>query len=289
MKDSAASRRQPFLLRFLLGVGRWAGFAFVPAGHMQVVYRMSLYKGVKGPGLIRYDSFLSETLGPLVFIGADAQEYTFSNLITRDNLTVTMKVSAVLRYDPNDAPARAPQLTRMSQSQRLEVVKGFLHSALLAVVNRYTAEQLTQYSLRARIQHEASGLLAADVRFLGFTVVEPERLRILDVKLPERITERHELNAQRRLNVLASSEFMPDDLRRALIIEVLEKIGAPGGGKTQLSFGDALQSVLLGNQTYARYIEQAPPPRPLEPPPAEPEPPPAPKDDAKPRQPKSRL
>ena len=160
---------------------------------------------------------------------------------------------------------------------------------LLAVVNRYTAEQLTQYTFRARLQHEVSGLLAADVRFLGFTVVEPERVRILDVKLPERITERHELNAQRRLNVLASSEFLPDELRRALIIEVLEKIGAPGSGKTQLSFGDALQSVLLDNKAYTRYIEQAPLPRPIEPSPTEPESSPTPKDDSKPRLPKSRL
>lgn len=289
MKDSFKSRQQPFLLRFLLGVGRWAGFAFVPPGYVQVVYRMGLYKGVKGPGLIRYESFLSETLGPQIFIGLDPQEHTFSNLITLDNLTVSVKVSVVVRYDPNDAPARAPQLTRLPQSQRMEVVKGFLHSALLAVINRYTAEQLTQYSLRARIQHEASGLLAEDVRFLGFTVVEPERVRILDVKLPERITERHELNAQRRLNVLASSEFLPDELRRALIIEVLEKIGTPGGGKTQLSFGDALQSVLLDNQAYTRYIEQAPLPRPAAPPPAEPETPPAPKEDSPSEKTRSRL
>lgn len=288
MKDSFNPRRQPLLLRFLLGVGQWAGFAFVPAGHVQVIYRMGLYKGVKGPGLIRYDSFLSEKLGPLVFIGMETLEHTFANLITRDHLTITLKVSAALRYDPNDAPARAPQLTRLPQSQRMDVVKDFLHSALLAVVNRYTAEQLTQYTLRARVQHEVSGLLAADVRFLGFTVVEPERVRILDVRLPERITERHELNAQRRLNVLASSEFMPDELRRALIIEVLEKIGAPGGGKTQLSFGDALQSVLLDNKAYTRYIEQAPLPHPIEPP-AESEASSAPKDDTKTRLPKSRL
>lgn len=289
MKDSFNPRRQPLLLRFLLGVGQWAGFAFVPAGHVQVVYRMGLYKGVKGPGLIRYDSFLSEKLGPLVFIGMEKLEHSFANLITRDNLSVTLNVSAALRYNPNEAPDRAPQLTRLPQGQRMDVVKDFLHSALLAVVNRYTAEQLTQYTLRTRLQHEVSGLFAADVRFLGFTVVEPERVRVLDVKLPERITERHELNAQRRLNVLASSEFMPDELRRALIIEVLEKIGAPGSGMTQLSFGDALQSVLLDNKAYTRYIEQPPLPHPIEPPPAEPESPPAPKDDAKPRLPKSRL
>jgi SPFH domain/Band 7 family protein len=288
MKDSLNSRRQPLLLRFLLSVGQWAGFAFVPAGHVQVIYRMGLYNGVKGPGLIRYDSFLSEKLGPQVFIGMETHEHTFSNVITRDNLSVTMKVSAALRYNPNDAPARAPQLTRLPQSQRVEVVKDFLHSALLAVVNRYTSEQLTQYTLRTRLQHEVSGLLAADVSFLGFTVVEPERVRVLDVKLPERITERHELNAQRRLNILASSEFMPDELRRALIIEVLEKIGAPGSGKTQLSFGDALQSIALDNKAYAHYIEQAPPPRPIEPP-AEPEPPQASNEDSKPRMPKSRL
>lgn len=287
MKDSFNARRQPLLLRFLLGVGQWAGFAFVPAGHVQVVYRMGLYKGVKGPGLIRYDSFLSEKLGPLVFIGMEMLEQTFANLITHDNLSVTLNVSAALRYNPSDAPERAPQLTRLPQGQRMDVVKGFLHSALLAVVNRYSAEQLTQYLLRTRLQHEVSGLLAADIRFLGFTVVEPERVRILNVKLPERITERHELNAQRRLNVLASSEFMPDELRRALIIEVLEKIGAPGG-KTQLSFGEALQSVLLDNQAYTRYIEQAPPPRPIEPP-IDSEAPLAPKDDSKQRLPKSRL
>src|SRR5262245_21124412 len=153
MKDTLNARRQPLLLRFLLAVGQWAGFTFVPAGHVQVIYRMGLYKGVKGPGLIRYDSFLSEKLGPLVFTVMDSQEYTFSNLITSDNLSVTMKVSAALRYNPNDAPARAPQLTRLPQSQRMEVVKDFLHSALSAVVNRYTADQLTQYTLRARLQH----------------------------------------------------------------------------------------------------------------------------------------
>ena len=280
---------RPLLMRFILTFGKWLGLEAVPQEYLRVIYRMDVYYAARGPGLIRYNR-LSEELGPLVYVGPFMGEYVLNDLMTRDNLRVSTRLGLTLRYDPRIAPARAPQLLRMMRPQRESVVESFIHGAAMAVINKYSADQLTQQTLRARIEQELSAVLADDIKFLGFKLVEPERVRLVSVDLPARLVERHELLAQRRLNILGSSEFLPEDLRRALVIEVLERLGQSGGAQTYLSFNEALEGYLLENPTkYARFIEAPSPhnaPRPTETPPA---PEPSPPDDPKPRRPRSRL
>src|SRR5438105_12744611 len=83
---------KPPLLRLILFLGKPFGIAFVPQHHVQVIYRMGKYAGVRGPGMIYY-SRLTETLGPMVLIKGQRNEYVFENIVARDVLPVTFRVA----------------------------------------------------------------------------------------------------------------------------------------------------------------------------------------------------
>ncbi len=266
---------KPFLLRFMLWAGGPFGFAFAPDQHVRVLYRMGRYRGVRGPGLFRYEKFLSESLGSLVYIGPQTMTFTFTQLLTRDNLALTAQAQVTACYDPRAAPAFAPNLTGVSSKTRESVVQSYLTGACLSIFNQYGAEQMTQQAQRTRLEFEITARFTKEIGPLGFALPEGQRVRLLTITLPPRIAERHELIAQRRLNITAANEMLPEDLRRTLIIEVLENLGKLGGGNAHISFNEVLDQYILDHHdTYGRFIEHRPPPREITPPEdAPPEPP----------------
>lgn len=275
---------QPFLLRFMLWAGGPFGYAFAPDQHVRVIYRMGRYKGVGGPGPFTYQKLMSEQLGALVYIGPQTSTFTFNQLLTRDNLALTAQVQIVTRYDPRAAPEFAPNLTAVSTKTRESVVQSYLNSACLSAVNQYTAEHMTQQARHQRIEESITAVFARDVAPLGFALPPGQRVRLLTVTLPPRIAERHEINAQRRLTISALNTMLPEDLRRVLIMEVLENLGK-AGGNAHISFNDVLDKYILEHhETFTPYLPH-PPVTPRE---AEPPSPEIPPDETRPG-PRSRL
>jgi hypothetical protein len=281
---------QPPLLRLILFMGAPFGIAFVPQHYVQVVYRMGKYAGCRGPGLI-YHSRLTETLGPLVFIKGQRNEYQFENVISRDVLPVTLRVATSVTYDPAAAPDLASTLTHAPREAYVTIAGIYIRWALLAAANRFNASELTQAGVRAQIENTVQEQANQELKFLGLKL---SKLRILSVELPATLTERHETIAQRRANILAGAEFHPAEYRRALVSEVLERL-SQGGAESFVNFGEMLEAYAAENPPGT--TKPATPPRIIEQPPlaledkgtSQVEQPPASVDEKPPARPKSRL
>lgn len=269
----------PPLMRLLLFLGRPMGLTFVPQHYRQVINRMGRYWGCKGPGLMYYNRF-TETLGPLVYISGQIKEYELDDLISLDVLPVTMHVSATVTYDPEMGVELASVLTRIPREAYVSIAGTYIRWGLLAAANRYTATELTRHDVRAEIETRVRDQANGELSFLGIKIVG--KLRITRVQLPETLADRHETIAQRRANILASTDFHPAEYRRALVSEVIEQLARGGGAESFLNFGEMLE-------TYAAERRPISPPHIVEEPPAledrgppPPTPPPAQKPEPKP-------
>ena len=237
-RPEADQSEKPPLLRLILFVGKPFGIAFVPQHYVQVIYRMGKYAGCRGPGMI-YTSRLTETLGPLVFIKGQRHEYTFENIVARDVLAVTIRVATSVAYDPASAPALASTLTHAPRETYINIAGVYIRWALLSKANRFNAAELTQADVRAEIENAVHEQVNQELKFLGLRL--SVKLRILSVELPATLTERHETIAQRRANILASTEFHPEEYRRAMVSEVLERL-AQGNAESFVNFSEILEA-----------------------------------------------
>ena len=285
----------PPLLRFILWIGRPLGIAFVPQNHVQVLYRMGKYAGCVGNGLIYYNRF-TESLGPMVDISGQVKEFVLDNVISRDVLPVKMEVSATIIYDPKAGHEMAAILTRIPRDVYASIAGSYIRWALLATANQYNAEELAQYEVRTQIENAVRERVNEEMKYLGLMI--QGKLRITRVELPSSLTDRHEIIAQRRANILAGTEFHPAEYRRALVSEVLEQLGDHGSGDSFVNFGEMLEAYATEHTSelprHPRIIEVPPaledkgpptPPGPAD----EPQPRPRRDDRPPPNRPKSRL
>jgi len=255
---------KPPLLRLILFLGKPFGIAFVPQHHKQVIYRMGKYAGVRGPGMIYY-SRLTETLGPLVLTKGQRNEFVFENIMARDVLAVTMRVATSVTYDPTAAPELASSLTRAPRESYVSIAGVYIRWALLSKANRFNAAELTQADVRAELENAVQEQANQELKFLGMRL--SAKLRILSVELPATLTERHETIAQRRANILASTEFHPEEYRRAMVSEVLERL-SQGNAESFVNFSEILEAYAAEHPAEgepgarpanpARIIEQPP-------------------------------
>ena len=239
MKDTSDRTEYPILLRFLLRIGRPFGLHFVPQKHLQVINHMGQYSDVRGPGLVHYNR-LTESLGPLVNIGGQLKEYNFTGLLTRDVLSVGIRLHAIIGYDPRSAPDFAPILTRLPREIYVSIAGTFLRWALLAAVGQYNATELAQREVRAEVESSVCDTAIEEMGFLG--IAPRGKLRIMQVDLPTTLAGRHETIAQRRAGILAGTEYHPAEFRRALVTEVIENLGRSGSGETFVNFNELIEA-----------------------------------------------
>ena len=182
---------QPPLLRLILFLGKPLGIDFVPQHNVRVIYRMGKYAGCKGPGLIYYNR-LTESLGPMVFIGGQISEYSLDNVISRDVLPVTMTVSTTISYDPALGVDLASVLTRIPKAAYVSIAGTYIRWGLLAAANQYNAAELTQSDVRAQIETAVRDRVNDELKFLGLKVTG--KLRITaggDAGQPARAARNH--------------------------------------------------------------------------------------------------
>lgn len=232
----------PWLLRLILFVGRPWGLVWIPEDHVQVIYRWTRYAGVRRPnrlGLIRY-SGATETLGPLIYTASRPKEFEFKGLVTQDNLLVNLRLYTLIRYDPELAPEVARALVRLPQEFYPSIAETYYYWASQMIVNRYTGTELNRAEVKLQLEEEIYQQVHRELQPLGLVPVG--KPRVLGLQLPSDLQERYIQSAQRRENILATTAFHPEALRRALVTEVIESLAKHGPGELLVSFAELLQA-----------------------------------------------
>lgn len=249
---SPASNEQPLLMRWTLRIGGLFGLFFVPDMHLRVVRRMGRYLGARDAGF-HFHNRLLERLGPELSLRAQRQEHKFEQLMSRDGLPFTMYVSILFNFDPRNGPLVAPGLTSLPPKDIPDVIAGlvkmFLRSALSSATNEYHATQLTLREVRERMEVAVKDTMSREMSFAGIGLITEQPVRILRVDPPEDLTKRQVTVAQRRVNILAGTEFHLADFRRALITEFIEHLAQTGAGESIVNFDKLLEAYAAERQS----------------------------------------
>ncbi len=288
MKSPPPENNQPLALRLLLKYGKWFGAGFVPDNTLQVIYSNGLYAGVRGPGQFRYNR-VTETLGPIISIAAQRRTLVFTEMLSEDNLPITVRLNILFNYDPRRAPQFAKALVRSTPEVRLNLVTSFAERATRIAISQRNSMELPQAPVLAAMEEEITRALQTDLETLGFAFPTNRPVMVLQIQLPASLTSRHEQNAQRRAQILAGEEFHPADYRRALITEFIESLARTGAGESIINFNDMIDAYVAeykAPEAGPRIINQPAAPREEPPSVAAPPPPPPP---PKPDKPRSRL
>jgi hypothetical protein len=243
--EEARQEKMPTLMRWFMPIAKMMGYVWVPEEHVQVIYKWTRYDGVRKPnrfGLIKY-SGLTETLGAQISTGPKMKRYTIEGLITRDILPVTILIHAPVRFDP-ELKGALPSVVRiligLPQAIYPEIADTYFRWVLQSLVSRYNATELMLNEVRVQIENETQAGVAKEMVFLG---LEPAgRPRILDIQIPPSLSDRHQIIAQRRANVLAGTEFHPIEFRRALMTEFIESLVEKGVGESIINFQEMFEA-----------------------------------------------
>ncbi|MCX7838028.1 MAG: SPFH domain-containing protein [Anaerolineae bacterium] len=241
--------QHPWLLRLILFLGKPLGLMWIPEDHVQVIYRWTRYAGVRKPnrwGLIRY-SGATETLGPRIYTGSRPKEFELKGLVTQDNLLVNLRLYTLIRYDPEAAPATARFLVKLSPEIYPSIAETYYYWVAQRVINQYTATELNRAEVRAQVEEEIDQQVQKEMQPLG--IMPAGKPRILGVEIPADLRERYTQIAQRRENILATTAFHPEAMRRALVTEVIESLAKRGPGESLVTFSELLQAYVAEHPT----------------------------------------
>ena len=267
----------PLLLKLRLKLGKRFGQEFEPDGNVRVIYHMGLYAGVRGPGVYNYNPS-TETLGPQIYVGGQRRDYTFTDLLSADGLPMTVQINVLVKYDPRLAPNSAALLTRAGTDVRLGLVKTFTAWATRIAINKRNSLELRQGTTLEMIELEVKAALKDDMNPLGFEFPFERPVRVLNVLPPDKLTDRHVDDAQRRAHIVASEEFNPTDYRRVLIAEFMKDLAQSGRGESIINFSELIDAYSATPDRSAasrpRIVDQtaAPQPPPDQPPASNPPP-----------------
>ena len=240
--------QRPFLMRWLMRLGKPFGLEFVPDLNVRVIYRMGIYAGARGPGLYQYNRF-AETLGAQIFIGGQRRDFTFDGLLSQDAIPMTARLNVLYNYHPKRAPEVAPALVRLSPDVHTYLLSIFAEWATRTAVNQRNSFELARSTALSAIESEVTESLRADMKPLGFEAPGEHPVRVLQVRPPDSLTERQQQIAQRRAGILAGEEFSANAYRRALITEFIEQLARTGAGESIVNFNELLDSYVAENKS----------------------------------------
>jgi hypothetical protein len=255
----------PFLLKLRQKFGKRFGREFEPDNYVRVIKRMGLYADARGPGMYNYDP-ATETLGTRIYVGGQRRDFQFADKLSYDGLPMTVRLNLLFKYNPRDAPTYAASLTAIADDARLNLLKIFVEWATNKAVNQRNSQELRQSATWEMMELEIRTLLLKDAKPLGFDFPGERPARILDVRPPEKLTERHVDDAQRRAHIVASEEFSPTDYRRVLIAEFMKEMAQSGRGESLIDFSELMNAYSAAPDPSAparpRIIDQPAPPQP---------------------------
>lgn len=148
----------------------WIGLHFSPDNYVVPVLRMERYHRVRGPGFFWIWPFFERTL-PAVKTSLYVGAYQFENVLSKDGIPFTMRLTILFSFNPEKAIDTAkPVLVKLSEGDILAIVRDYANQGLRRFVSRFGARDLCQKEPLTDIEQDLTEFLAKALAILG---IEP--------------------------------------------------------------------------------------------------------------------
>lgn len=181
------------LFRFL---GRLIGIHFAPDNHIIPVLRLGRYHRVKGPGFFWIIPLLERALPPVktsIHVGS----FHFAEVLSRDNIPFTVKMTVLFTFDPRTAlKSAAAMLVRGGDDLFQTIMKDYADQGLRRLASRFDAEELCGETPMSAIERDLTHYLRVELRNLGLAPLRNGGIIIKEMNAPDKF-KRTMLDARR--------------------------------------------------------------------------------------------
>jgi hypothetical protein len=186
----------------IFAVGRRFGFRFAPDNHLVPVLHFERYHRLEGPGVFWTLPLIERTL-EAISTGLRVGNFTFDEILSRDNIPFTFQLTVLFTFEPAQPPKNiAAQLVRLPGRVLLDIVQDYTSQALRRLASRVEAEALGAESTLAHIERDLTRFLTAQLRILGIAPLKNGGVLIKETVAPEKF-ERAMLTVRRHEAILS--------------------------------------------------------------------------------------
>lgn len=187
-------------------VGKFVGFRFAPDNHIVPILRMEQFNRVEKAGYFWINPFIEQTLPP-VSVGLQVGSFEFHEVLSRDNIPFTLKLTVLFQFDPSLPPAKVlAQVVRVPAEKLRDIVKDYASQGLRRLASEYKAEELGGKTAVSNIETHLADFLRVNLHVLGLVPLRQNGLLIKEIIAPEKFKQAmlHVKQHQATLEILRS-------------------------------------------------------------------------------------
>ncbi|GIK41147.1 MAG: hypothetical protein BroJett011_49800 [Chloroflexota bacterium] len=189
-------------------LGRMLGLHFAPDNHVIPVLRLGRYHHVKEPGFFWIWPLVEQALPP-VKTGLHVGNFTFDEVLSKDNIPFKIHLTVLFNFNPASAVRNAAaQLVKGGDDLLQIIVKDYTNQFLRRLASRYEAEELSSSPAMAAIEWHLTRLLSIQMRPLGLAPLKNGGILIKETIAPEKF-KRAILQARRLMAISQSLASFP--------------------------------------------------------------------------------
>lgn len=222
--------------RIFISLAQGVGLRFAPDNHVVPVLRLEQFKRLEGPGFFGIIPLVERTLPP-ISTGIRVGSFTFSEILSRDNIPFTVQLTVLFTFDPRRSPAKvAAQLVRAPERVLLDIVRDYTSQALRRLASNVKAEDLGGQAEISGIERDLTRFLTAQLHILGLEPLKDGGVLIKETVAPDKF-KRAMLDVRRHeatLRILAGYPEL-NLIDRTILAEFLSGLEDRAGNLTLLS------------------------------------------------------
>lgn len=166
-------------------LGRLSGIHFSPDNHVVPILRWGRYHHVKEPGFFWVIPLIEQTLPPIK-TGLQVGNFTFEEVLTKNNVPFKVHLTVLYNFSPNLAHDSAkPMLVRGGDELFRVIVKDYTNQGLRRLISQYDATELTGQEALPDIERNLTRLLTGAMRPLGIAPLADGGVLIKETVAPQ--------------------------------------------------------------------------------------------------------
>jgi regulator of protease activity HflC (stomatin/prohibitin superfamily) len=204
------------------------GLHFAPDNHVIPVLRLGRFHRVKGPGFFWTWPLIEQALPP-VKTSIHVGNFTFDEVLTKNNVPFKIQITVLFTFNPNSAlKSAAAQLVQGGDDLFRIIVKDYTNQGLRRLVAKYEATELGNQKAMTTIERTLPRFLITELRSLGLAPLKEGGVLIKEVLAPAEFKQSI-LDARRLEAILYALASFPapglvDQAIRAAVMTSLERL-----------------------------------------------------------------
>ena len=165
-------------------LGKILGIYFTPDNQVTPVMRLGRYHRVEQPGFFWKMPLFEQALPP-VKTGIHVGNFSFEEVLTKNNVPFKLQMTVLFTFNPNSAlKSAAAELVQGGDDLLRIIVRDYTNQGVRRLVSKYEASELASQKAMTSIERTLTRLLISELRPLGLAPLKEDGVLIKETVAP---------------------------------------------------------------------------------------------------------